>query len=204
MSSSTARGLSDDRGHAHDTPTRRFALDPLTGLPGDQLALRAPITDTICQAIALGMSLSGAARRAGVTPRTATAWRQRGRAVQERVESGEAAFEDLDPRNRAVMLFAVRVARAEADAEVAAVRTLRVAIVGALTEDGSLAFDANGRLVRAPDWRAAMAWLERRHPTSWRRAFGGDGQRESEPAGVPHGRPMRVVVTPSGGGADRG
>lgn len=166
----------------------------LEGMAGGQLTLRQPLADAICDAVAEGMSLSGAASAAGVTPRTATSWRARGRAVQQRVESGEVEWDDLDPREQAVYLFAVRVARAEAEAERVAVRSLIDAARGARNGDGSIAVDAAGRPIRPGDWRAAMAWLERRHPQSWRRPSREDEPGSTAPDSPIRARPMQIVV----------
>jgi len=168
--------------------------DPLRGIAGGQLSLRDPVADAICEAVELGMSLSGAASCAGVTPRTATSWRQRGRAVQERLESGQVQWDDLDPREHAVYVFAVNVARAEGQAEGVAVRSILDAARGALAEDGSLAMDASGRPIRPGDWRAAMAFLERRYPESWRRPKRDYEPGEAAPERTQRARPTQIVI----------
>jgi len=95
--------------------------------------LTAETAERIVQAIRAGNYAEAAVRAAGIAPSTFYRWMDRG-----------AAEEDGPHRD-----FHEAVRRAEAEAEVHAVATVRRAM--------------------GDDWRAAMAYLERRHPSRWRK-----------------------------------
>jgi hypothetical protein len=95
--------------------------------------LTPTVRDRIVQAVKAGNYMEAAARAAGISASTLYRWLERG----ENETAG--IYHD----------FCDAVRRAEAEAEVHAVATVRRAM--------------------SEDWRAAVAYLERRHPTRWRR-----------------------------------
>lgn len=142
--------------------------------PGQPTALTPATQASIVRLIAVGNYFETAVRSAGLAPSTVYAWRARGRREIERravldaehVEPGTADDEavrivrDVDPetwdREVAYVEFSEAVEKAEADAEAYAVTTLR-SLMGP---------DHDGQ-VRA---RAALNYLERKHPRRWSRA----------------------------------
>lgn len=89
--------------------------------------------DRIIRAVRAGNYREAAARAAGIAPSTLYAWLERG------------AAEETGPYYE----FSEALQRAEAEAEVFAVATIRKAM--------------------PDDWRAAVTYLERRYPSRWRK-----------------------------------
>ena len=99
------------------------------------------VRERIVESIRAGAYAEQAARAAGIAPSTYCDWLRRG-------EAGEPTFSEFSEALRA----------GEAEAEIAAVATIREA-------------------AQAGDWRAAAHYLERRHPERWGRR----GQPQVEP-----------------------
>ena len=100
----------------------------------------------IIASIQAGAFANAAAAAAGIAESTFYAWLRRGEAAQATRDRGQP----VAPQERRFLEFSEAIARASAQAEVAA---------------ANLLFEA-----ASADWRAAVAWLERRHPTRWRPA----------------------------------
>ena len=100
----------------------------------------------IVASIRAGAFANAAAAAAGIAESTFYGWRQRGEAVQAARDRGQP----VAPEERRFLEFSEAIARASAQAEVAV---------------ANLLFEA-----ASADWRAAVAWLERRHPARWRPA----------------------------------
>jgi len=95
--------------------------------------LTPKVRERIVESIRAGAYAEQAARAAGIAPSTYYGWLRRG-------EAGEPTFSEFSEALRA----------GEAEAEIAAVATIREA-------------------AQAGDWRAAAHYLERRHPERWGR-----------------------------------
>lgn len=136
----------------------------------------------MCVAIAAGNYVAIAARSIGISPETVATWVARGTPGTKRYdEQGPRAAEDPDvypddapevelrgtPYPGRFALFALAVARAEAEAEIMAVTAVRR---GMFT-----------------DWRAAADYLRRRHPDRW-----GDQLRVDEDLHVTGGVEVRA------------
>jgi hypothetical protein len=98
----------------------------------------------IIASIQVGAFANAAAEAAGIAESTFYAWLQRGEAAQAALDRGQP----VSPEEGRFLEFSQAIARASAEAEVAA---------------ANLLFEA-----ASADWRAAVAWLERRHPARWR------------------------------------
>lgn len=116
------------------TTRRRTTLSPV-------------VTDTIVEAIRAGNYAKVAAAAAGIHRATYFAWMNRGERASELLSKGETVSDD----ERAFADFHDRVSQAEAEAEMAAVASVREAKQG---------------------WQAHMTYLERRFPSRWRRMDG--------------------------------
>lgn len=119
------------------------------------------IQDQITTAVRAGNYLTVAGQHAGVPEDTLTDWIARGTpgtvAYTERGPwSQEEDKTSVAPEDGRFGRFARAIAQARADAEVHAVGVLRQAMVGDL------------RTGVPADWRAAVEYLKRAHPTRWR------------------------------------
>ena len=122
---------------------------------GRRPLLDGPKKETFLAAVRAGVRLPAAARYAGVSPKSANEWLRRGHGVD-----GRPAIEPY-------VSFAEEVERAQAEAEVHAVATVRQAM--------------------QRNWRAAAWWLERMHP-EWRRPKDrGEGSLAVMPPAQPQG-----------------
>ncbi len=145
------------------------------GSPGQPTKLTAATADAICQRLRAGVPRVHAAESAGVSRRTLMLWLEHGRAAAlcERPDCDEAhhgpARAELE-----YLHFLHMVEQAEADAVVLAVGDWRKAM--------------------PRDWRAAQAWLERRHPAEFR----------PEPRALPPGPEGAPVPQPAATAADGG
>ena len=168
----TAKGRTRKATRAR-TPARRKRATPRG--PGHPTHLTEATQAATVGLIAVGNYFEPAVRSAGLSPSTAYGWMARGRRELER-RAGEASehdvdeqtpedeqariVRDLDPetwdREGRFVEFLEAVQKAESDAEAYAVTTLR-----------SLMGPTNDGQVRA---RAALGYLERKHPRRWSRA----------------------------------
>ena len=117
--------------------------------------------DTIVEAVRAGNYANVAAAAAGIHKSTYFAWMNRGETASEALSSGDP----VEAPELAFADFHDRVRQAEAEAEIAAVASVREAKGG---------------------WQAHMTYLERRFPTRWRRMdgikhAGGRGEDTSTP-----------------------
>lgn len=110
--------------------------------------LTGPTVDAICNKLRIGVPRKYAAESASVAERTIMLWLQFGRqADQCRLEDCAAEHHGPPSGELTYLQFLQEVERAEADAVNIAVS----AVIRGM----------------AKDWRAGMAWLERRHPTDF-------------------------------------
>ena len=126
--------------------------------------LTPELIDRICKLVKLRLSWNKIGHIVGVTSRTLYNWRERG--------------EKLKPTSRSIyrkFVNAVNKAKAEADEEAAAV-FYKAMIGGEKTINRKVVLE-NGIVVKteitektlAPNWKAALAWLERADPETWGR-----------------------------------
>ena len=129
--------------------------------------LTPDVQQAITAALRAGAYLEQAARHAGISVQTVYNWLDRGRSELDRIERAEQHLDQLPKRARKADRLAAQKAcepladeagylgfleaytRASADAEIHAVGVLRAAM--------------------PEDWRAALAYLERRYPDRWRK-----------------------------------
>ncbi len=166
---------------------RKATPAPRTGRGKPRLLDRDVLAE-IASAVRLGNHLGTAAMFSGIGASTAYTWMARGRLERERLEEARANGEDPhpDPVEDIFLEFVERIEEAEAAAEVFAVGTVRKAMQGS-----PATYDEEGRLITAPvagDWRAAVKFLELRHP-QWRRR----SELDVVVGGAP-GRPIMVEV----------
>ena len=102
---------------------------------------------TIVEAVRAGNYANVAATAAGIHKSTYFAWMNRGETASDALSNGDP----IEESELAYAAFHDRVRQAEAEAEIAAVRSVREAKQG---------------------WQAHMTYLERRFPTRWRRMDG--------------------------------
>lgn len=106
-------------------------------------ALTPDVHDRIVEYVRAGNYLSTAAAAAGVTARSLRNWLRRG-------ASGEEPYATLH----------AEVLAAQAEGEARLVRSVSAAADGIFDEE-------TGKFVAAPDWRAGIEILQRRHPDRW-------------------------------------
>lgn len=128
------------------------------------------VKQRILEAVGMGASIAAAAAHAGVAGGTVWAWMKQGK------QEGEGEFFE----------FYEALTRARDKAELAAITAFRSGLVAAnevatkteefvetrIGKDGEPYTYRRTRttrteLKRPPDWRAGLAWLERRHPDRW-------------------------------------
>jgi len=142
---------------------------------GQPTKLTAATADAICQRLRAGVPRVHAAESAGVSRRTMMAWLEYGRAASL-CERPDCDDDHHGPGHAELtyLHFLHMVEHAEADAVVLAVGYLGKAM---------------GR-----DWRAALAWLERRHAAEFK------PQERTEPTS-PGGTPTPEATAPAAEGA---
>jgi hypothetical protein len=129
--------------------------------------LTPAVQPAIVSRLRAGAYIADAAEAAGVAERTVYQWLQKG---AEALDSADASgpSDGSRPEGSCIYaLFAQAVTKARAEARVEAVAAIRRAMIG-----DSAKYDDSGRLVRSeirPDWRAALAYLERTDPKGWGR-----------------------------------
>ena len=119
----------------------------------------------ICELIKLQASWNQIADVVGIDPRTLRNWRERG--SQEKPKRGDKIYRE----------FVEAVNRAEAESYIEAVQVFRNAVRGGDKTINKEIILENGIPVRtkitekelAPNWKAALEWLSRRHPETWGR-----------------------------------
>lgn len=143
--------------------------------------LTPEVAQRLENALRNGSYIGPACDHAGIVTASYYNWLDRGRVELKRIDQAERALDGLPKRapkaNRAAarracgplpseqpyLSFLERATRASADAELHAVGVLR----SAMTED----------------WRAALAYLERRYPARWRRVTDTTAPRDDDDAG---------------------
>ena len=132
---------------------------------GRKTKLDADMIERICELIKLQCSWSQIGYIVGVDPRTLRNWRERG--GQEKTKRGDKIYRE----------FVEEINRAEAEMYQEAVSVFRNAIRGGEKILNKEIIMENGIPVRtkitekelAPNWKAAVEWLSRRHPETWSR-----------------------------------
>ena len=132
---------------------------------GRKTKLDADMIERICELIRLQMSWGQIGNIVGVDPKTLRNWRERG--SQEKPKRGDKIYRE----------FVEEINRADAEMYEEAVSVFRNAIRGGEKILHKEVLLENGIPVRtkitekelAPNWKAALEWLSRRHPETWGR-----------------------------------
>ena len=119
----------------------------------------------ICELIKLQLSWNQIASIVDIDPKTLRNWRERG--SQEKPKRGDKIYRD----------FVAEINRADAEMYAEAVKVFRNAMRGGektlnkevLLEDGIPVRTKITEKELAPNWKAAVEWLSRRHPEIWGR-----------------------------------
>lgn len=129
--------------------------------------LTPSVSKRLENALRNGSYVGPACAHAGVAPATYYAWLDRGRSELKRIEQAERALQEL-PNRRAK---ARRAAAVKACGPLPSERPYLEFLEAATRASADAELHAVGRLVSAmkDDWRAALAYLERRYPDRWRR-----------------------------------
>ena len=132
---------------------------------GRKTKLDEDIIERVCELVKLQLSWTQIAYIVGIDPRTLRYWRERG--SQEKPKRGDKIY----------IKFVEAVNRAEAETYVEAVKVFRQAILGGAKQTSRKVVIENGIPVKteitektlAPNWKAALEYLSRRHPETWGR-----------------------------------
>ena len=140
------------------------------------------IAEDIERGLNIGATLKHAAEAAGVGKRTALRWMEYGNAYERACDEGR----DPNPDHEAFYEFKCMVERTRNKARVAASGIILRAALGEIRRnpDGSVA-----EVIKEPEWKAALAWLERQDPAEWGRT-----NRPPEADAIEEGEALDEVV----------
>lgn len=187
------------------TPTARKPRRkdrPGTRPPGRPTALTDARQRKLCKALAEGNTVEVACSYAAVSPAAFYGWVRRGEAEMDRLEQpvldGEGTpteeWPEPDAKEARFVTFVEAISRAKDEAERAHVTALHRAATGYKVVKRKRQRNERGRLVTIVeeeshefDWRAALAWLERRRRSRW-------GVRQAVEHSGPQGGPIETTA----------
>ena len=132
---------------------------------GRKTKLDEDMIERICELVKLQLSWNQIADVVGVDPKTLRNWRERG--SQEKPKRGDKIYRE----------FVEKINRADAEVYEDTVKVFRNAIRGGekilnkeiILEKGIPVRTKITEKELAPNWKAAVEWLSRRHPETWGR-----------------------------------
>lgn len=128
--------------------------------------LNAMVQEDIVRYLRAGATLKHAAQAAGIAWRTAYNWMEWGERYDRAVDAGLVP----NPDHEAFSVFRSQVDIARNEARVHAASTIFRAAIGTPVRDAE-GNAVEGQYEKEPDWKAALAFLERQDPAEWGRKW---------------------------------